>query len=171
MGPASLELCRHGTSRRAGAEPGVLVESFRTQVANTDRTISREILVARLSDAFAFLALVIACVGRYGTVSYRMARRTCEMGIRMALGATRSRVLRLALRHVLALGLAGVAIGLPLAMLASRSVERFLWGVSSTDPIALAGSGIAVLLAVALAGYAPARRASKVQPMTALRTE
>jgi predicted permease len=147
------------------------VNSIRTQAANTDRTISREILFARLSNAFALLALVIACAGLYGTVSYAMARQTPETGIRMALGATRSLVLRRALRQVLALGLAGLAIGLPAALVASRYIETFLWGVTPHDPVILAGAALAVLTAVAAAGYAPASRASKVDPMAALRSE
>ena len=151
--------------------PDARVNSVRTQAANTDRTINREILFARLSNAFAVLALVIACAGLYGTVSYAMARQTPETGIRMALGATRSIVLRRALRHVLALGLAGLAIGLPAALVAARYIESFLWGVTPRDPVILAGAALAVLAAVAAAGYAPASRASKVDPMAALRSE
>jgi len=151
--------------------PDARVNSIRTQAANTDRTISREILFARLSNAFALLALVIACAGLYGTVSYAMARQTPETGIRMALGATRSLVLRRALRQVLGLGVAGLAIGMPAALVASRYIESFLWGVTAHDPVILAGAAFAVLAAVAAAGYAPASRASKVDPMAALRSE
>jgi predicted permease len=151
--------------------PQVRVNSIRTQAANTDRTISREILFARLSNAFAVLALVIACAGLYGTVSYAMARQTPETGIRMALGATRSIVLRGALRQVLALGLAGLAIGVPAALIAARYIESYLWGVTGHDPAILAGAALAVLAAVAAAGYAPASRASKIDPMAALRSE
>ena len=151
--------------------PEVRLNGIRTQAANTDRTISREILFARLSNAFALLALVIACAGLYGTVSYAMARQTPETGIRMALGATRSLVLRRALRKVLGLGVAGLAIGLPAALVASRYIESFLWGVGPHDPVILSGAALAVLIAVAAAGYAPASRASKVDPMAALRSE
>jgi predicted permease len=149
----------------------VRVNGIRTQAANTDRTINREILFARLSNAFALLALVIACAGLYGTVSYVMARQTPETGIRMALGATRSLVLRRALRHVLGLGVAGLAIGLPAALVASQYIESFLWGVGPHDPVILSGAALAVLVAVAAAGYAPASRASRVDPMAALRSE
>ena len=151
--------------------PRVAVNSIRTQTANTDSTLNREILFARLSNAFALLALVIACVGLYGTVSYGIAQRTGELGIRMALGATRSRVLVLALRQVFGLGIAGLLIGLPAALMASRFIESFLWGVASSDPIVLAGAALIVLAAIGLAGYAPAHRASNVAPMAALRAE
>jgi macrolide transport system ATP-binding/permease protein len=151
--------------------PSVIISSIRTQAANTDRTISREIMFARLSNAFALLALVIACAGIYGTVSYRMARQTAELGIRMALGATRSRILRLALRQVLGVGLAGLVIGLPTALVAARYIETFLWGVAPSNPLILAGAALVVLAAVALAGYAPASRASNVDPMAALRSD
>jgi predicted permease len=149
----------------------VRLNAIRTQAANTDRTISREILFARLSNAFAVLALVIACAGLYGTVSYAMARQTPETGIRMALGATRWLVLRRALRQALGLGLTGVAIGVPAALLAARYIESFLWGVAPHDPLIVGGAAVAVLAAVTAAGYAPARRASKIDPMAALRSE
>lgn len=151
--------------------PDARVNAVRTQAANTNRTISREILFAWLSNAFAALALVIACAGLYGTVSYAMARQTPETGIRMALGATRSLVLRRALGQVLGLGLAGLVVGLPAALLAARYIESFLWGVTAYDPIILVGAALAVLAAVAAAGYAPASRASRIDPMVALRSE
>jgi predicted permease len=132
--------------------PQVRLNAIRTQAANTDRTISREILFARLSNAFALLALVVACAGLYGTVSYAMARQTPETGIRMALGATRWLVLRQALRQVVGLGLAGLALGVPGALLAARYIDPFLWGVAPHDPLILGGAALAVLAAVIAAG-------------------
>jgi predicted permease len=151
--------------------PEVRLTAIRTQAANTDRTISREILFVRLSNTFALLALVIACAGLYGTVSYAMARQTPETGIRMALGATRGLVLRHALRQVLGLGLAGLGVGVPAALFAARYIETFLWGVAPHDPLILAGAALVVLAAVIAAGYAPASRASRIDPMAALRSE
>ncbi len=108
------------------------------------------------------LALLITCVGLYGTVSYGMVRRTQEIGIRVALGASRARVLRLAFGQVLFLGVAGLAIGVPAALTASRFVESFLWGVEPGDPATMAAAAGTLLLAVCLAGYIPASRASRV---------
>jgi predicted lysophospholipase L1 biosynthesis ABC-type transport system permease subunit len=104
--------------------------SIRTQTANLDRTITQEIVFAQLGNAFALLALLITCVGLYGTVRYGMVRRTEEIGIRMALGASRAGVLRLAFGQVLSLGVAGLVIGVPAALVASRFVESFLWASS-----------------------------------------
>jgi ABC-type antimicrobial peptide transport system permease subunit len=151
--------------------PAVVVTSIRTQTANIDRTINQEIVFARLGNAFALLALIITCVGLYGTVSYRMIRRTEEIGIRMALGATRTSVLRLAFGQVLALGAAGLVIGVPAALAASRLVERFLWGVEPGDPATIAAAAATSLLALCLAGYIPASRASRIDPLAALRAE
>ena len=151
--------------------PAVSVTSIRTQTANIDRTINQEIVFARLANAFAVLALVITCVGLYGTVSYGMARRTEEIGLRMALGASRASVLRLAFRQVLWLGVAGLVIGVLASLAASRFIESFLWGVEPGDPATIAAAMATSLLAVCLAGYAPASRASRIDPLVALRGE
>ena len=124
----------------------VPVSNVKTQAADIDESISQEITLARLATAFAILALIIACVGLYGTVSYNVARRTGEIGIRMALGAQQGRLVWMVLREVLAVAAVGIAIGVPVALLASRFVESFLFGLKPTDPLALA-IAVAVLLA------------------------
>jgi predicted permease len=142
-----------------------------TLEARADRFLSAERMIALLSTFFGGLALLLASVGLYGLMSYAVTRRTSEIGIRMALGAQRGNVLILILREVSWLVLAGLAIGIPVALAASRLVSGLLFGISATDPVTIASSA-AILLAVALfAGYLPARRASRMDPMTALRCE
>jgi macrolide transport system ATP-binding/permease protein len=136
-----------------------------------DETINQEITFARLCTAFAVLALAIACVGLYGTMSYNVARRTGEIGIRMALGAQRRRVLWTVLREVLLLAAIAVVITVPVARAASTLIESFLFGMKATDPGALIGAVAILLSAALLAGYLPARHASRIDPMIALRHE
>jgi predicted permease len=149
----------------------VPVTNIRTQSADIDQTINQEIVFARLCTAFAALALAIACVGLYGTMSYTVARRTKEIGVRMALGARRSGVIWMVLREVCVLVAAGLAISLPIALASSRLLESFLFGVRPNDPRALAAAAAILLAAALVAGYAPSRRASRVDPMVALRHE
>ncbi len=153
------------------ADARVPVSDVRTQAADIDRTISREITFAELCTGFAILALVIACVGLYGTVSYNVARRTGEIGIRMALGAPRASVVRMVLREVLMLAVTGLAIGMAATLVTSKFVAAFLYGMRPNDPLALALAASTLVGAVVLAGYMPARRASRIDPMTALRFE
>jgi macrolide transport system ATP-binding/permease protein len=147
------------------------VSEVRTQAADIDRTINQEITFARLCSGFAILALVIACVGLYGTVSYNVARRTGEIGIRMALGAQRGGVVRMVLREVLMLSAVGLAIGMGIALATSKFVESFLYGMEPNDPLALTLAMMTMLGAALLAGYLPARKASLIDPMTAVRHE
>src|SRR5690606_39105886 len=109
MATAARELVRQ-------ADPGVPVSRLGSQAAEIDSTINQEIVFARLCSIFAGLALLIACVGLYGTTSYNVARRTSEIGIRMALGAKRTSVLAMVIREVAVLGLVGLAIGIPIAL-------------------------------------------------------
>jgi ABC-type lipoprotein release transport system permease subunit len=118
-----------------------------------------------------FLALVIACVGLYGTMAYAVARRTREIGIRMELGARRTLVIWMVLREVCVLVALGLAISVPTAFGASRFVESFLFGTKPNDPSALAAAAAILLSAALLAGYGPARKASQIDPMIALRHE
>jgi predicted permease len=151
------------------ADAGVPLSDVKSQSARIDQTISQELALARLCTAFALLALVIASVGLYGTMSYNVVRRTGEIGIRMALGAQRGRVLWMVLREVMLLAAVGLAIGVPAALAASKLVESFLFGMKPNDPLALMGSVAALVSAAILAGYLPARHASRIDPMIALR--
>ncbi|MFL6350896.1 MAG: FtsX-like permease family protein, partial [Bryobacteraceae bacterium] len=153
------------------ADPRVTVSEIRTQVADIDRTMNQEIVFAELCSGFAILALVIACVGLYGTVSYNVARRTGEIGIRMALGAQRGAVVRMVVREVLVLTTLGLAVGMSIALATSKFVESLLYGMKPNDPLALTLALITLLSAALLAGYMPARKASRIDPMAALRHE
>ncbi|PYQ00972.1 MAG: multidrug ABC transporter substrate-binding protein [Acidobacteria bacterium] len=153
------------------ADARLPVSEVRTQAADIDQTINQEITFAELCSGFAILALVIAGVGLYGTVSYNVARRTAEIGIRMALGAQRSRVVRMVLSEVLVLVAGGLAIGLAAALGTSRFVASLLYGMTANDPLTLALALMTLLGTALAAGYAPARKASRIDPMTALRQE
>jgi ABC-type antimicrobial peptide transport system permease subunit len=126
---------------------------------------------ARLCGLFAALALVIASVGLYGTVAHATARRTGEIGVRMALGASRTGVVRMVLRQVLGIGVAGIGLGIPVALTASRLLDSFLWGVEPNDPATFAAAAGVAILAVLVAGFLPARRAARFDPLEALRHE
>ncbi|HLH20127.1 MAG TPA: ABC transporter permease [Bryobacteraceae bacterium] len=153
------------------ADSRIPVTNVATQAAEIDRTISRELTFAKLCTGFAILALLMACVGLYGTMSYGVARQVGEIGIRMALGAQRSAVVWMVLRRVLLLAAVGLAISVPAALIAARLVQSFLFGTRPNDPGTLALAGVVLLSAAILAGYAPARRASRIDPLAALRHE
>ena len=147
----------------------VPLSEIRTQTADIDKTINREITFAQLCSAFAILATVIACVGLYGAVSYNVVRREGEIGIRMALGAQRGGVVRMILREVLALVAGGLLVGIAAALATSKFVASFLYGVTPNDPLAITLGVITLLAAALLAAYVPARQASRIDPLVALR--
>jgi macrolide transport system ATP-binding/permease protein len=153
------------------ADSRVPVTNLKTQAADIDQTIGQEIVFAKLCTAFALVALTIACVGLYATMAYAVARRTSEIGLRMALGAGRGTVIRMMLRDVCVLAVAGLAIGAAAALPATRLIESFLFQTKPNDPRALAVAAALLLLAALAAGYGPARRASRVDPLVALRHE
>jgi macrolide transport system ATP-binding/permease protein len=153
------------------ADSRIPVTNAVTQAAEIDRTIIHEVMFAKLCTGFAVLALLIACVGLYGTMSYSVARQVGEIGIRMALGAQRGAVVWMVLRRVLLLAAVGLAISLPVALSASRLVKSFLFETAPHDPRTLVLAGVVLLSAAILAGYAPARRASRIDPVAALRQE
>jgi predicted permease len=162
-----------GLSRRtrAGIDPNLTVvnlQSFEAQVAgnfNEDR------LISRLTGLFGILALILASVGLYGVMSYLVARRTSEIGVRMALGATRSSVLAMVLRGALWQILIGLGLGVPAALLAGHLMASQLYGVGGADPLALISATLVLGFCATAAGFIPARRAAAVEPMQALRTE
>jgi predicted permease len=152
-------------------DPAIPVNSVHTLVELVDRRLTQEKLIAQLSAGFGALALMLACIGLYGVLSYGVARRTNEIGIRMALGAHQGRVIRMILRETSLLLLAGLAIGIPATLACARFVQSKLYGLKPADPLTL-GAAIGVLVAVAIvAAYVPARRAARVNPLEALRYE
>ena len=153
------------------ADSRIPVSKVITQAAEIDGTISRELTFAKLGTGFAVLALLIACVGLYGTMSYNIARRTGEVGIRMALGAQRRTVVWMVLREVLVLAGGGLAFGIPSAIGTSRFVASLLYQVKPNDSGALAAAVGIILGAALVAGYIPAYRASRIDPMAAVRHE
>jgi predicted permease len=152
-------------------DPSLPIFDMKTMEAQVDESLFLERLVASLSMLFGGLATALAAVGLYGVMSYTVSRRTREIGIRMALGAARGSVLWMVLREVAIMAFAGILVGLPIAIGLSRFVQSQLYGLSPTDPATL-GVAAAVLCTVALlAGYVPARRATRIDPMLALRYE
>ena len=152
-------------------DSNVPVYNLRTLERQIDRSLLVERFVATLSTAFGVVATLLAVIGLYGVMAYTVERRTREIGVRMALGAVQGDVVWLVMREVLALVGTGVAIGLAAAWGLNRAVGSVLYGVRATDPLTIAGA-CAVLAAVALAaGYVPARRATRVNPVLALRYE
>ena len=147
------------------------VTDLGTQAGQIDEELSSQILFARLCSGFAVLALVIAGVGLYGTLSYNIARRTGEVGIRMALGAQRRTVVWMVLREVLLLAGGGLAFGIPIALGTSKLVGSLLYQVKPNDPAALAAAMGIIVSAALLAGFIPAYRASRIDPMDAVRHE
>lgn len=152
-------------------DKGVPVVRMKTEEEVVEGSLLLERTFALLSGAFAALALLLACVGLYGTIGYSVTRRTAEIGVRMALGAERGRILLMIISEVSLLVIAGIAVGLPLAWVAARLLSHQLYELSPHDPITIAASVAAIVAITLLAGYAPARRASKVDPMVALRYE
>jgi predicted permease len=147
------------------------VFGVRTQTQTIDRLLVNQRLVARLSSLFGLLGLLLACIGLYGLLSYEVARRTREIGIRAALGAQRRDVLRLVIRQGLVLIVVGLVAGVVAAYGATRFLQSLLFGVRATDPLTFAAvCGLLVIVGV-LACYIPARRATRVDPMVALRYE
>ncbi|MGA7414093.1 MAG: ABC transporter permease [Bryobacteraceae bacterium] len=155
----------------AQVDSSIPISSVTTLAEEVDRSLAREQLVSRLSSFFSLLALLLACIGLYGVMSYNVVRRSNEIGIRMALGAKARGVLWMVLRETVALLLFGIAIGVPVTLAATRYVESQLFGLTPFDPVTVLAAIAAISVVTITAGYLPARRATKVDPLVALRYE
>jgi ABC-type antimicrobial peptide transport system permease subunit len=176
---------------RAAGNPEALIPSVRRAVASIDRNVPLfdvktqaeqidellmpERLFAKLSSFFGLLALLLACVGLYGILSYAVVRRTAELGVRMALGAQRRDIVRMVLREVLLVAAAGLALGIPASLLAARLasgvISDLLYGLKAADAMSILLAAAALIVVAVFAGIWPARRASRVDPLVALRYE
>ncbi|MGA2267558.1 MAG: ABC transporter permease [Bryobacteraceae bacterium] len=167
--PANLFSLLRRTVREV--DSNVPVYRMRTLEQQVDKSLMSERLLATLSTIFGCLATVLAAVGLYGVMAYIVAQRTREIGIRMALGASGGSVVWLVMREVLLLAVAGLGIGLPSAWALTRLVETQLFGIQPADPPTMTMAAIGIASVATLAGYFPARRATGIDPMRALRWE
>jgi predicted permease len=152
-------------------DPNLLIADMKTQEEQIDQNIYQERLIANLSTLFALLALIVACVGIYGLLSYQVTRRTQEIGIRLALGAQRGDVLSIVMRQGAALAVLGAVIGTGAALGVTRYLQSFLYGVKPYDPMTMIAVAFLLIAVALLASYIPARRAMRTDPMVALRYE
>jgi predicted permease len=152
-------------------DPKLPITNITTLDEQVARSFTNQTIVAELSAFFALLAVFLSCIGLYGLMSYLVSRRTGEIGIRMALGANRSEVAWRVMREIGLLVFAGIVIGLPITLAGIRLVRNMLYGLSGSDPFSLAAAIGLLLFAGMAAGYLPARRASRIDPVVALRDE
>jgi ABC-type antimicrobial peptide transport system permease subunit len=152
-------------------DPNIPVYAMRTTQEQIDLSLRNERLVASLSTVFGALATLLAVIGLYGVMAYTVARRTREIGIRMALGAEQGNVIWMIMREVLLLVGVGVIIGVPLAIGLSRLIQSQLFGMAPHDPLTLTLATLGLATVACLAGFVPALRASRVDPTRALRYE
>ena len=155
----------------AEIDPNLPVLKTQTIAEQFDDLIDLHAFISKLSGFFALLALTLAGIGLYGVMTYNVVRRTSELGVRMALGAPRTGLLWMVLREALVLLAIGVVLGVPLSLVASRAIKAGLFGVSPTDPVTLLAAVGLVSACMLLGSYMPARRATKIDPMVALRCE
>ena len=155
----------------AGIDPGLTIDRFSSYDSEVAANFNQERLIARLTSLFGILALVLASIGLYGVMSYFVARRTGEIGVRMALGATRSSVVNLVLRGAFSQIAIGLSLGIPTSLVAGHLMGSMLYGVNGYDPLAFTVATVLLGSCAAVAGFIPARRAASIEPMTALRAE
>jgi len=157
----------------AGADPTLPVARFQsmTSLIGNSFAVAKSRMMAALLDGFTGLALLFAVIGIYGVLSYLVAQRTHEIGIRIALGARKQDVLRMVLREGMRLALVGLAIGLAGALVLSRWLSSLLYAVKPTDPFTFLAVSLGLLCVALIACYVPTRSATRVDPMVALRTE
>lgn len=153
------------------ADSRLPVFDVKTLTEQADESLVQDRLIASFSTLFGLLALALASVGLYGVMAHAVSRRTNEIGVRMALGAQPRQILDMVMRETLRLVVLGVAIGVPIAMVASRLIRSELYGLSPNDPLTILITTLVMLGVASLAGYLPARRATKVDPIVALRYE
>jgi predicted permease len=154
-----------------GVNRSIVIRYVRTIDQQIDASLVRERLLATLSASFALLALVLSAIGLYGVMSYTVTRRSREIGIRMALGAARGRVLGQVLSQTFAIAAAGTVAGIAGALMTTKALSTFLFGLSGRDPATIAGVALVLLVTSMIAGLLPARRAATLDPARAIRTE
>jgi ABC-type antimicrobial peptide transport system permease subunit len=159
------------TRTLAELDPNLTITSVRTMQQQVDLSFDQQRAVASLAGLFGIVALILAAIGLYGVTAYTVAQRTNEIGVRMALGADRARVVQLILRGAFKRVLIGLILGLPLAIGAGRLISAELYGVSSWDPLALIVAATALAISAFVAAIIPANRAASISPMDALRIQ
>jgi ABC-type antimicrobial peptide transport system permease subunit len=155
----------------ATVDPNIPVTDLTTVEETRDQSISSERMFALYCGLLASLALFLSCIGFYGLMAYEVSRRTGEIGVRMALGATSRQVVLPILRNSFVLAGAGVAAGLPLTVILTRVTSASLYGVTSSDPLTLCAAVVLMLAVVLIGAWVPARRAARVDPIVALRCD
>ena len=167
--PESAESTIRGAMQALDSK--LVLDTFRTMDEQIDDNLTAERVVSLLAESFGVLAALMAAIGLYGVLAYSTAQRTSEIGIRMALGASRASVMRVVLVEVLWLTGIAVAVALPASLLLGRAVRSQLFGISSSDPVTLCLATLLILLVAIASALLPARRAAKIDPIVALRYE